>query len=108
VVAVAPFAAAKAYAAIQAQAQALNQAVGAGAVDAAQGPNFGEMLKGVLNDAVDSSRKAEQLMTAQVQGKANLTDVVMAISSAETNLQTVMAIRDQVIAAYQQVLQMQI
>ena len=103
---VAPFAAARAYAAVQAQTQALGQA--AGAADAAQGPGFGEMLKGVLNGAIDSSRQAEQLMTAQVQGKANLVDVVMAVSSAETNLQTVMAIRDQVIAAYQQVMQMQI
>ncbi|HLK26621.1 MAG TPA: flagellar hook-basal body complex protein FliE [Caulobacteraceae bacterium] len=105
---VAPFAAARAYAAVQAQTQALNQAAGAGAAEGAQGPGFGEMLKGVLNDAIDSSRKAESLMSAQVQGKANLVDVVMAVSSAETNLQTVMAIRDQVIAAYQQVMQMQI
>jgi len=100
------FAAARAYAAVQAQAQSLGQA--AGAADAAQGPGFGDMLKGVLNDTIASSRQAEQMMTAQVQGKANLVDVVTAISSAETNLQTVMAIRDQVIAAYQQVMQMQI
>src|SRR5579863_7693894 len=101
-------AAARAYAAVQAQAQSLGQAAGAGAADAAQGPGFGDMLKGVLNDTIASSRQAEQMMTAQVQGKANLVDVVTAISSAETNLQTVMAIRDQVIAAYQQVMQMQI
>jgi flagellar hook-basal body complex protein FliE len=100
------FTAARAYAAVQAQAQSLSQA--AGAADAAQGPGFGDMLKGVLNDAIASSRQAEQMMTAQVQGKANLVDVVTAISSAQTNLQTVMAIRDQVIAAYQQVMQMQI
>jgi flagellar hook-basal body complex protein FliE len=105
-VVVAPSAAPRPIAAVRAQAQALGQA--AGAADAAHGPGFGEMLKGVLNEAVDSSRKAEQLMTAQVQGKANLVDVVMAVSSAQTNLQTVMAIRDQVIAAYQQVMQMQI
>jgi flagellar hook-basal body complex protein FliE len=104
----APFAAARAYAAVQAQAQSLSQSAGAGAADAAQGPGFGDMLKGVVNDAIASSRNAEQLMSAQVQGKANLVDVVTAISSAETNLQTVMAIRDQVIAAYQQVMQMQI
>ena len=104
----APLAAARAYAAAQAQALSLSQAAGAGAADAAHGPGFGEILKGVLNDAVAASRQAEQLTTAQVQGKANLVDVVAAISSAETNLQTVMAIRDQVIAAYQQVMQMQI
>ena len=103
---IAPFAAARAYAAVQAQTQALGQ--GAAGAEAAQGPNFGDMLKGVLNGAIASSRQAENLMTAQVQGKANLVDVVMAVSAAETNLQTVMAIRDQVIAAYQQVMQMQI
>jgi|SRR5580700_7485620 flagellar hook-basal body complex protein FliE len=104
----APFAAARAYAVVQAQALSLSQAAGAGVADAAQGPGFGDILKGVLNDAVASSRQAEQLTTAQAQGKANLINVVTAISSAETNLQTVMAIRDQVIAAYQQVMQMQI
>jgi flagellar hook-basal body complex protein FliE len=47
-------------------------------------------------------------MQAQVQGKANLVDVVTAISSAQTSLQTVLAVRDQVIAAYQQIMQMPI
>ena len=47
-------------------------------------------------------------MTAQVQGKADMVDVVTALSSAQASLETVMAVRDQVIAAYQQVMQMQI
>ena len=47
-------------------------------------------------------------MVAHVQGKADLVDVVTALSSAQASLQTVMAVRDQVIAAYQQVMQMQI
>ncbi len=102
----APFAAARAYAVVQAQAQSLSQAVGAGLADPAQGPGFSEVLKGVLNDTIASSRQTGQLMNAQAP--VNLVDVVTAISSAETNLQTVMAIRDQVIAAYQQVMQMQI
>ena len=105
---IAPFAAAKAYAAIQAQAQSLGHAAGAGAADAAQGPGFGDMLKGVLNDAIASSRNAEQLMTAQVQGKANLVDVVTAISSAQTSLSTMIAVRDQMIASYQQIMNMAI
>ena len=101
--------AAKTYAAIQAQASALTHAAGAGeAAQAAGGPSFGDLLKTTLSDAIQSSRGAEQMMTAQVQGKASLVDVVTAISSAETSLETVMAVRDQVIAAYQQVMQMQI
>ena len=108
---VGPLVAAKAYAAVQAQASALNQAAGAAAAgdtQATSGPGFGDILKNALNDAVQSSRSAEAQMTAQVQGKADLVDVVTAISSAQASLQTVLAVRDQVIAAYQQVMQMQI
>jgi flagellar hook-basal body complex protein FliE len=106
---VAPLIAAKAYAAVQAQASALTHVVAGGAeAQGAQGPGFGEVLKNALNDAVQSSRHAEQQMTAQVQGKADLVDVVTALSSAQASLETVMAVRDQVIAAYQQVMQMQI
>jgi flagellar hook-basal body complex protein FliE len=106
---VAPLIAAKAYAAVQAQASALTNAAG-GVADAqgVQGQGFGDILKTALNDAVQSSRHAEQQMTAQVQGKADLVDVVTALSSAQASLETVMAVRDQVIAAYQQVMQMQI
>lgn len=106
---VAPFAAAKAYAAIQAQATSIIQsAAGANAAQEAQGPGFGEILKNAMGEAMQSSRFAEAQMQAQVQGKANLVDVVTAINSAQTNLQTVLAVRDQVISAYQQIMQMAI
>lgn len=72
------------------------------------GADFGQMLKGVLNESVTASRKAENLMTAHVAGKAELVDVVTAISSAETSLETVMAVRDQVISAYQEIMRMPI
>jgi flagellar hook-basal body complex protein FliE len=107
---VAPLIAAKAYAAVQAQTTSLaNAAAGAADTHAAQGAgSFGDILKTALNDAVQSSRTAEQQMTAQVQGKADMVDVVTALSSAQASLETVMAVRDQVISAYQQVMQMQI
>jgi flagellar hook-basal body complex protein FliE len=47
-------------------------------------------------------------MAAQVAGKAELIDVVTAISSAEASLETVMAVRDQVISAYQEIMRMPI
>jgi len=59
-------------------------------------------------DAVQASRHAEAQMSAQVQGKAELVDVVTAISAAETSLETVMAVRDQVISAYQEIMRMPI
>jgi len=99
---VAPLIAAKAYAAAQ------SQATGAGAAAATGGGGFGEVLKGVLNDTVQSSKAAESAMAAQIQGKAELIDVVTAISSAEASLETVIAVRDQVIAAYQEIMRMPI
>jgi flagellar hook-basal body complex protein FliE len=105
---VAPFAAAKAYAAIQAQAASLTQGAAAGPAALDGGPGFQDILKNAMSDAVQSSRNAEVQMKAQVQGKANLVDVVTAVASAETSLQTVLAVRDQVIQAYQQIMQMPI
>ena len=98
--------AANAYAAVQAQANkaAANPGMGAGDI---QG-GFGQVLQQVMGGAIDASRQAEQAMAAQVQGKAELIDVVTAISSAEASLETVMAVRDQVISAYQEIMRMPI
>ena len=102
-----PALAAKAYAA--AQSQALGDLGGVqDPAGASGGASFGEMLKGVMDETIQASKQAETKITQGVQGKADLVDVVTAISSAETSLQTVMAVRDQVISAYQQVMQMQI
>lgn len=101
-----PLAAAKAYAATQ---KTLGPDAGMGLQAAApSGGGFGEILKSVMSDAVKTSRHAETQMANQVQGKADLVDVVTAVSSAEASLETVMAIRDQVINAYQEIMRMPI
>ena len=66
------------------------------------------MLKSAMSDVMKSTRTAETQMAAQVHGKAELIDVVTAISAAETSLETVMAVRDQVISAYQEIMRMPI
>ena len=47
-------------------------------------------------------------MATSVQGKGSLIDVVTAVTSAEASLETVMAVRDQVIQAYQEIMRMPI
>jgi flagellar hook-basal body complex protein FliE len=47
-------------------------------------------------------------MAQMVQGQGSLIDVVTAVSSAEASLETVMAVRDQVISAYQEIMRMPI
>ena len=101
---VSPLAAAKAYAAVQKIAADPAEA----AAPEASGPSFAELVNNVIGQAIQSSRHAETEMTAQARGQADLLDVVTAVSSAQTSLQAVMAVRDQVIAAYQQIMQLQI
>ena len=98
-----PMMAAKAYAAVA-------QSVKPGGVSAAAatGPDFASMVTQAMTDTVGASRKAEGLMTQHAQGKAELLDVVTAVSSAQASLETVMAVRDQVISAYKEIMAMPI
>jgi flagellar hook-basal body complex protein FliE len=79
-----------------------------GGVQPLGGSAFADMVKGVIEQTTSTSRAAETQMAAQVQGKAELIDVVTAVSAAEASLETVMAVRDQVIAAYQEIMRMPI
>ncbi len=109
-----PLAAAKAYA----SAQKGIGVGGAGDMDgmpSLSGPSspvqqggFGDILKSAMTDAVSASKHAERQMAAQVAGKTELVDVVTAISAAEASLETVIAVRDQVISAYQEIMRMPI
>jgi flagellar hook-basal body complex protein FliE len=96
-------------AAINAYAQAAKVSALAGEVaGAAPGANFGDMLANVLKDAMASGQAAETKAAALVQGKGDIVDVVTAVNAAEMTLETVVAIRDRVIAAYQDVMRMPI
>src|SRR4051812_7714025 len=99
---------ASAYAAIQAQVEKTLSTVAGGAQASPSGPGFGQMLQQVLGDAVGQSKAAESAMTAQMQGKGELIDVVTSISQAEASMETMMSVRDQVIAAYQEIMRMPI
>jgi flagellar hook-basal body complex protein FliE len=99
--------AAKAYAAVQknlALEDGMPQSAPVGGVSG----GFGDILKAAMTDAMAASKQAETQITAQVQGRAELVDVVTAISAAEASLETVMAVRDQVINAYQEIMRMPI
>jgi flagellar hook-basal body complex protein FliE len=70
------------------------------------GSNFSDFLSGAIQDSISTIRQGEQAATAQVQGKANLVDVVQSINAAEITLDTVVAVRDKVVAAYQSIMNM--
>jgi len=108
-----PAAAAAAYANVAqmgAAAQMGSAAVSSGVVPAnLSGPgSFSDFLSGAVQESINTIRQGEQAATAQVQGKANLVDVVNSVNAAELTLNTVVAVRDKVVSAYQSILNMPI
>jgi len=71
--------------------------------DAAGGESFSNALKSFAGDAVKSLEEGEKAAAAGATGKADIASVVTAINNAELMLQTVVTIRDKVIAAYQDI-----
>jgi flagellar hook-basal body complex protein FliE len=94
--------------AIAAYSQALQRPGPNDAGSAAAAPTFGALLEQTLREAIDAGHKSEAIVTAAVSGRASLQDVVEAVNAAELSLQTVVAVRDRIIAAYQEILRMPI
>ncbi len=72
------------------------------------GKSFADMLGDVAMDAKAAGVSSEKLSIQAVAGKADLNEVVAAVANAEVPLQTVVAVRDKVISAYQDILRMPI
>jgi|ERR1700728_383818 len=102
-----PAAAANAYAAL---ARMREQITNAGRDGGAQeaGPNFGSMLKNVIDTVAEAGRRSDTQAQAVATGKANMIDVVTAVAESETAIQTLVTVRDKVIAAYEDILKMPI
>ena len=75
---------------------------------ASSGGGFGDMLKQAAEGAIGTLEKGEAVSIKAATGKADINEVVTAMSNAELTLQEVTAIRDRVISAYQNILQMPI
>jgi len=102
---ISPMLAARAYA--EAQTSAAGVAGPANAAGPA-GTSFQDLLNNAMSDLSASTKAAEAQMANHAQGRAELVDVVTAVASAEASLETVMAVRDQVIQAYQEIMRMPI
>lgn len=94
-----PINAAAAYAATAAKATG----PGMGARDEV---SFGDVLEKAARDTIGTMQKSENMSALASVGKADLTDVVQAVTNAEVTLQTVTAVRDKVLNAYQEILRM--
>jgi flagellar hook-basal body complex protein FliE len=75
---------------------------------ATPGQSFSDMLGQMAKEAKTTGIAAEKQSIAAVAGKADINEVVSAVTNAEVTLQAVVAVRDKVIAAYQDILRMPI
>jgi flagellar hook-basal body complex protein FliE len=98
-----------------AQAAALYRSAGApvaeGAADAGAGAatgGFGAAMQRAMQGAVELGRSADAASTQALAGQGSVSDVVLAVARAELALQTAVAVRDRVVAAYQDVMRMPI
>jgi flagellar hook-basal body complex protein FliE len=81
---------------------------GIAARDGAGGEGFADILKQAAGDALGALKTGEAQSLQAVTGKADLTAVTAAVNNAEVALQAVVAVRDRVIAAYQDISKMPI
>jgi flagellar hook-basal body complex protein FliE len=105
--AVLPSAAAAAYQSISKMGSSAATATSSGAGNIGVGAgNFTDFLNGAMKDGVQTMKTGEQMATQQIAGKSNIVDVVNAVNSAELTLDTVVAVRDKVVQAYQSIMNM--
>ncbi len=82
---------------------------GRGAVaEAAGGSSFAAFLRTQLASAEAALRAGETVSSQGLVGKADVQSVVEAVTAAEMTLKEVTAIRDRVVAAYQEIMRMPI
>lgn len=83
-------------------------AAGGAAAAAAGGMEFSKVLADVASSAVDALKAGEATSIAGINGNASVQQVVEAVMSAEQALQTAIAVRDKLVAAYQEISRMAI
>ena len=90
---------------INAYASANRMASGA-APAAGGGESFASLLQQAGTGVVDALKKSEASSLQAVTGKTDLAAVTEAVTNAQMALQTVVAVRDRIISAYQDILKM--
>ncbi len=71
-------------------------------------PDFGQLVSQGLQGVVESGEKSDALSADLINGKANMVDVVTAVSQTELAIESLVAVRDKVISAYEKIMNMPI
>jgi flagellar hook-basal body complex protein FliE len=72
------------------------------------GADFDDAVARAITSVSERLRQAETVSVAAMKGEASLQKVVEEVMAAEQSLQTAIAVRDKVVAAYLEISRMQI
>jgi flagellar hook-basal body complex protein FliE len=92
-------------------AYAAMQGLGSGgqsSLPSAVDKGFSDILQTALDETAKIGDTADNKITEMASGKANVVDVVTAVAETEVAVQTLVTVRDKVIAAYKEVMNMPI
>jgi flagellar hook-basal body complex protein FliE len=70
--------------------------------------SFGDVLKQALHAVNEAGQKSDAQTVQLAKGKSNMVDVVTAVAETEVAIDAVVAVRDKVIAAYEEIMRMPI
>lgn len=81
-----------------------------GGASAAETPSvsFGDMLESAARSSIETIRGGERASARAVTGQADLLEVTQAVTQARLALDTVVAVRDQMVDAYNRIIAMPI
>lgn len=96
--------------AVAAYTRATGDVAGGGLTPRSADPSkgFGAMVEDAVKAAVETGTTSEEAAARAIAGNAEINEVVTAVTNAEVTLQTVLAVRDRVIQAYQDIIRMPI
>ena len=99
---------------LAAGAYALQQKLGSNPVQLVQKPvaggdSFADILEATVGGARDAGRRSDAMAMKAASGKpTDLVEVVTAVAESEAALESLVAVRDRVVAAYEEIIRMPI
>lgn len=72
------------------------------------GQNFADLLAQQVQGVVDTGKASDAMAIDMVNGKANVVDMVTALSETEIAIESMVTVRDRVISAYEEIMRMPI
>ena len=73
-----------------------------------QGADFGKLLTDEIQGVVNAGKTSDKMSLDLLNGKANVVDVATAVSQTELAMESMVAVRDKVISAYEEIMRMPI